>query len=291
MITYPDVAHFQAGLKIQPGTPALIAKASQGTGFTDPSYPDFKSQAARVGAVFGAYHWLEHGNTAAQANHCFAVVGKTPLMIDAEEVNGAALTVADIVGFIDAFRARGGIVHLLYLPHWYWAQNMAAPNLTSVANRGMFLVSSNYSGYSDTGVGWAGYGGMSVKVWQYTSTQSYGGQNVDFNAFKGTPGEFAQLLGGDMASVDDVYNSLQGLRTWVNILVNDQDPGNPDGLSGFKLNKQIRQLLAGAPVTLTDAQISQLAAQVTANHPKLGVGDEPAIVDALKKFFTPAVSG
>lgn len=67
------------------------------------------------------------------------------------------------------------------------------------------------------------------------------------------------------------------------------------------LKQTLRQLLdkvdaiqaavtAPTPVTLTDAQIATLAAQVTASHPKLGAGDEPAIVEALKTFFGPAVS-
>ena len=50
-IFFPDVSNFQAGLRIQPGTVALVAKASEGTYYTDASYQSFKGQAAATGAI------------------------------------------------------------------------------------------------------------------------------------------------------------------------------------------------------------------------------------------------
>src|SRR5690348_2933184 len=211
LIKYPDVAHFQAGLTIQPGTVALVAKVTQGSTFLDPAYADFRAQAASIGAVFAGYHWLEHGNAAAQAGWCFSHNGTLPLMIDAEETSGASLTVSDITGFIDAYRGHGGIVHLLYLPRWYWRDHMGSPSLASVASRGMHLVASEYRAYSDSA--WpAPYGGMTPEVWQYTDAQSYGGMSVDFNAYKGTIEQFAQMIGGDVATTDDV---MAGVNTAI----------------------------------------------------------------------------
>jgi len=45
-IHFPDVSHYQAGLSLKP-YPAAIAKATQGTGYTDPSYASFKGRRAR----------------------------------------------------------------------------------------------------------------------------------------------------------------------------------------------------------------------------------------------------
>lgn len=206
-IQYPDVSHRQAGLRIQPGTPALIAKVTESTNFVDSEFLNFKSQAASVGAVFGGYHWLKHGNVAAQASFCFGHCGQTPLMIDAEDTpsepgyNGA-LTVDDITGFVDAFRSHGGIVHLLYLPHWYWQGNMHAPDLTQCRIRGLHLVASEYRAYSDTA--WPlGYGGMLPEVWQFASTHAYAGKSVDFNAFKGTQQQFSDLINGTTSTMED----------------------------------------------------------------------------------------
>jgi len=206
-IHYPDVSHRQAALRIQPGTPALVAKVTESTNFVDSEFNNFRLQAASAGVVFAGYHWLKHDNAAQQAGHCFNFCGSTPIMIDAEDVpsepgyNGP-LTVADIAEFTDTMRRLGGIVSLLYLPHWYWQNNMHAPDLTPLRTRGLHLVASEYRPYSE--VIWPlGYGGMQVEVWQYTNAQPYGGKLVDFNAFKGTPQEFYNLVNGTQSTMED----------------------------------------------------------------------------------------
>lgn len=292
MIQYPDVAHYQAGLTIQPGTPVLFAKVTQGSSFVDPEYSNFKNKAASVGAVFGGYHWLEHGNVAAQAAFCFAHNGTVPAMIDAEETVGARLTIFDITGFIDAYRALGGIVNLLYLPRWYWSGNMGSPSLAGVVGRGIHLVASEYRAYSDTA--WPGaYGGMTPEVWQFTSTHSYGGQSIDFNAYKGTKEQFAQMIGGTMTDfVAETFTDVKGEpKSGHDFLVDVYNAcfAPMPGSMPSKLDAILKAVTTPAVLTLTDAQITQLATQVTAAHPKLGAGDEPAIVDALKTFFGPAV--
>ena len=57
-IFYPGISDNNAGLKVEPNTVAVCAKASEGSSFTDPDYADFKAQAAGVHAFFFAYHWL-----------------------------------------------------------------------------------------------------------------------------------------------------------------------------------------------------------------------------------------
>jgi hypothetical protein len=89
---------------------------------------------------------------------------------------GVALALA----FVDAYRAAGGIIHDVYLPRWYW-EVLGRPSLTGFADRRMILTSSNYVAYSDSGPGWAPYGGMTPRVWQYTST---GPGAMDWNAYR-----------------------------------------------------------------------------------------------------------
>jgi hypothetical protein len=193
-IFFPDVSGFQDGLRIQPGTVALLAKATEGSTFTDGAYRDFRAQAARVGAVFGAYHFL-WGGTAGEARHCFQVVGSTPLMMDIENT-AVALTLDDVLSFVRNYRALGGVVHLAYLPHWYWEGTMGSPSLVPLARLGVSLVASNYTTYSDTGPGWAPYGGVAPVQWQYTDALPYGGMAVDFNAFRGGVADYRALLTG-----------------------------------------------------------------------------------------------
>jgi GH25 family lysozyme M1 (1,4-beta-N-acetylmuramidase) len=190
-VFYIDVSSFQAGINLS-GWHAVAVKATQGTGYTDSWWGNFRTHAASVGAFFFGYHFLEHGNGAGQADHYFAVAGKTPCMIDFEPTTGSNPNLADCEQFCDRLRARGGVCNLVYLPRWYWG-NLGQPSLQGLSNRHLHLVSSQYTGYSDSGPGWTPYGGMVPAIWQYTSTLSTGGfRQVDCNAYKGT---FAQLQG------------------------------------------------------------------------------------------------
>lgn len=181
---WPDISGHNPGLDLS-GTDVLCAKATQGTSYVNPLYRDQISHAKRFGF---AYHFLEGQHPAAQAEHCHNIIGKTGLMLDVEEVGaGNDPTLGDAVAFIDAYRFRGGICHLCYLPHWYW-QHLGEPDLQPLRARNIYLVSSEYpsAGYSSDGPGWDAYGGSHPLVWQYTDRQRYHNQSIDFNAFKGT---------------------------------------------------------------------------------------------------------
>ncbi len=196
-IFYPDVSSYQAGISFA-GCVIAVAKATEGTGYTNSDYAQAKVRAANAGAFFCAYHFLLAGDGAGQASHAHGVVGSdVPLMIDFEpeyNSNGtiaSAPQVSDAVDFINEYRALGGKTYLLYLPHWYWQGNLGQASLASVISLGMLLVSSDYTTYSDAGPGWASYGGMTPVIWQYTSSATLNGvHNVDMNAYQGTVADF-----------------------------------------------------------------------------------------------------
>jgi len=204
-IFFPDISSYEAGLIIQPGTVAVIAKATEGTYYRDAQYANFKAQAAHVGAVFSAYHFLKAGNGAGQADYCHAMVGSTPVMLDVETEGTSKPTVQDCLDFISRMRALGGRVWAAYFPQWYWQQ--VGGNLASL---GVAVVASNYTAYSDTGPGWAPYGGVSPALWQYTDKQPYGGQTIDFNAYKGTVQQLAALINGTSAPAPTSGGSIVG---------------------------------------------------------------------------------
>jgi hypothetical protein len=188
---FPDISSHQAGISLK-GAPAVIVKATQGTAYTNPDYVPAKGRAAAAGAYQMAYHFLEHGNGAAQAAHCHAVAGSVPLMLDWEEDGASRPNVPDAVAFIDHYRQLGGTCHLLYLPEWYWMQ-LGRPSLQPLIDRGMLAVSSHYTTYSDTGPGWAAYGGLTPVIWQYTDSAAFNGDSVDFNAYRGPLAELKAL--------------------------------------------------------------------------------------------------
>lgn len=201
-IAFPDISSYEKGLTIQPGTVAVIAKATEGTYYRDAEYANFKAQAAHVGAVFSAYHFLKAGNGSAQADYCHAMVGSTPVMLDVETEGTSKPTVADCAAFIARMRSLGGRVWGCYFPRWFWEQ--VGGDLGSL---GVAIVSSSYTTYSDTGPGWQPYGGATPAVWQYTDAQPYGGQTVDFNAYRGTVQQLAALIYGTTGGPDVALTS------------------------------------------------------------------------------------
>ncbi len=190
-IRFPDVSNFQQGLSLR-GAVAAFAKATEGTTITDQSYVTFRTQARQLGIPFAGYHFVNATDINQQAAHAHSVLGSTPAIWDAE-VEGA--TVPRLVALTSAFRRLGGNPRLVYLPHWWW-QDIGSPDLRPLAAAGLALVSSNYTTYSDTGPGWASYGGMAPTIWQYTDQQPFNGQQVDFNAYRGTVDQLRALLGG-----------------------------------------------------------------------------------------------
>lgn len=201
VLHFPDVYSGSQRINFQTSY-AVIAKATQGLHYTDPVYGAFQTEARAKNVFFMAYHFLEHGNAAAQADYCFKLVGhNVPLAIDAEPYMSSHPTTLDIEQFLDEYQRLGGKCFTVYLPHWYW-QGIGSPDLNGLIIRNQRLWTSNYptEGYSDNGPGWEGYGGMAVSMWQYSSTIPYGGISaVDFNAFRGTgkqttlPGVLSEL--------------------------------------------------------------------------------------------------
>ncbi len=212
---FPDVSSYQQGLSLR-GAAAVVAKASQGSGWTDPTYAGFKTQAASLGIPFAAYHWLDTTDAAAQAKHAYSIVGPgVPLMIDDEQ---PPVVVSHTLAFVQAYRALGGRVVLEYLPRWVW-QASGSPDLTPLADTGLHLVSSNYptAGYSDGGPGWAGYGGVNPDVWQWTDNLLFNGQHVDFNAYRGDVNQFSALLtaGDSVTTQTDAYAANADASAWA----------------------------------------------------------------------------
>jgi len=237
-IFYPDISSFQGNISLA-GTVAVCAKATEGTGWNDSTYATHQAEAARHNVFFFGYHFLHAGNGAAQADHCFAKVGKTPIMLDWEQTTGSMPGVADAVAFIDRFRALGGIVNLVYLPKWYWLK-IGSPSLAPIANRGLANVQSAYTSYSDTSINWNAFGGLTVAVWQFSSSFPFSGQRVDFNAYRGTLDQFkALVIGKDVvpmkpedqvlsfgASGDAVTYLQKRLNVWGAKVAEDGQFGN-----------------------------------------------------------------
>ncbi len=194
VMDFPDVSHYNGAMSLK-GAPAVIAKATEGTGFVDGQFDHYRNEAMTYQIPFVAYHFLTLGPAMDQARNCYSVVGKLPLMVDVEtNVNGNKPTLQTLDAFLTYFLGLGGNPRLVYLPYWYWSGVLGSPSLAGVIEaRSLRLVSSDYN---DTGrSGWDSYGGMFPTIWQYTNKQLFNGQLVDFNRYQGTVDSFRTMVG------------------------------------------------------------------------------------------------
>lgn len=286
-LAYPDVSNHEGAMVLEPGTVAVCAKASEGTGYTDPYYGHYRSEASRVGALFFAYHFLHQGSGVAQAEYCFAVTGPgVNAMIDHEPTTGSNPSVQDAVDFAVRYRQLGGLCTLDYLPHWYW-QQLGSPSLQPLAAAGLSLISSSYTTYSDAGPGWASYGGMTPVIWQYTDAFSYSGQSVDFNAYQGSVADLQALLGytqeADMTP--DEHRLLANVERITSYMCRYADAAENGGTTADFREIPGLDFLTGGTVTVLNpvAYIEDLIAKVAVASPTVDVA-------ALKAQFVAALT-
>jgi hypothetical protein len=109
-----------------------FAKASQGTWFTDDYFAENRARAQQAGLLFGAYHFLEKGNGAEQADAFFQRIQDTGgaagvmLMVDVEwrdeaETNGPSY--ADVQAFCARLHELvPGRQIVLYTMARYWGK-------------------------------------------------------------------------------------------------------------------------------------------------------------------------
>lgn len=271
---FPDISHYQTGLNLK-GAPAVIAKATEGSTFRDPAYAGFTAQAATLGIPFAAYHWLNTVDLAAQAANAFAVARSTPLMWDCE---AAGATVPRILDITTRYRNLGGIATLCYLPRWWW-QQLGSPDLRPLAAAGLAIVSSNYpaAGYTEAGPGWTAYGGVTPTIWQYTSSQPFNGQTVDFNAYRGSVDQLRTLFNhgqeADMALSEEEHVHFMALIWRVEALINNRPVVAGGPLKG-EVNRLAVAVAAANDDPITPAQLAELVAAVK-------TGAEQGVAEAL----------
>lgn len=201
---FPDVSEYN--YVSLAGAELVCARATIGN-VTDIRFSDYASQAVQYGIPFTAYHFLNSAqlgvSIAEQADHAYSVIGSaTPTMVDVEPNLGHCATLSEAINWVTRFRRNGGMCHLGYVPPW--ALNQIGTDLTPLSEMGVYLVSSNYTTYSDNGPGWQSYGGVTPVQWQYTDSGSFtvNGPRGDMNAFKGTLTEYWSLVtGGTMAGI------------------------------------------------------------------------------------------
>ncbi|MDG4825011.1 GH25 family lysozyme [Asanoa sp. WMMD1127] len=199
-VTGIDVSHYQGAINWEAvadsGVDFAYAKATEGTGFTDPTYVTNRSGARANGIYFGAYHFgrPDQGDPRGQANRLvdtsrYSSDGTTlPPMLDIEwsasQPTCFGLSTSAMVSwisqFLDQVRARTGQKAMIYTnPNWW---NPCTGNSTAFGSYPLF-----HSRDADT-PGALPSGWSRFTLWQWTSSGSVPGVSgrVDRDVFNGS---------------------------------------------------------------------------------------------------------
>lgn len=206
MLFGPDLSHYQAGIDLKrvasEGHSFVLGKVSQGAGSRDAQWTKTRDGARAVGLILLGYHYVTTENADKQAANCAGWLGdkSIPLALDWEASSG---NWANFMNVLNAFRRAGLNVRLAYCPRWYW-QSQGSPNMAAA---GIPLWSSRYPSTSTgspaglyTHVAsslWAGYGGLSVGLLQFSDRAAIAGMATDCSAFQGTREELLAMLGSN----------------------------------------------------------------------------------------------
>ena len=192
-----DLSHFNTVTSFSDvkasGIVGVIHKATQGTGWMDPTYDTRKQQALSAGLWWGAYHFGTNEDGAAQAQYFLSKVNPGPkdlLALDFEENPSSQMTIAQAEQFATEIFNKTG-----RYPGFYsdaLAGNMLGGNVSSVLANCWFW-RAEYSGSSPSvPPTWSNW-----TMWQYTSSGSVNGitGECDRDTFNGSMDGLSRLWG------------------------------------------------------------------------------------------------
>lgn len=184
-------------------------KVTEGTWYVNPFWngPDGRNRAAMearadaTGFIPGAYHFLEAGDGAAQADHFAAHAGNLhgwAIMVDVEPTARSQPGLADARAFVSRCRKlypRHPITG--YIPQWYWGDRRTTFIDILFASRYVFGTGTPSELYKKvTPRMWEAYGGRTPALLQFTDRAIVSGVAglVDCSAYRGTTHELRRLL-------------------------------------------------------------------------------------------------
>jgi len=111
-LRFPDLSHYEPDVQFHAmkaaGIPLFITKATEGIGFTDPTYTDFQKRGRSVGLIVGAFTLITPDDITRQVSLFLSVAelqsGDLQPVIDMEN---AGLTRYECASALSEFRAHG----------------------------------------------------------------------------------------------------------------------------------------------------------------------------------------
>jgi lysozyme len=186
-----DLSHWQEVVDFtavaQSGTAAVILKATQGTGWVDPTFADRAAAAAAAGLMVGAYHFLDASDPLAQADHFLSVAGFLPVLaLDLEPAPPTRLAVSAAGAAASRIAGQKGQWPVVYTGRF---EVPAADAILSQCP----LWLAEYGSRPVCPPGWAAW-----RLWQYTSSGTVPGVAgpCDRSRFAGSLDDLAAWWGG-----------------------------------------------------------------------------------------------
>ena len=144
------------------GIAAVILKATQGSGFVDPTFAPRLADARAAGMLVGAYHFMDGTSPIEQMAHFLSVVGNTNdvlLALDFEAYEASQASVMQAASAINAVKAVTGRFPVLYTNRYM----LSAPN-PILSQCSLWL--AEYGSSPVCPPGWSEW-----QLWQYTDGQ------------------------------------------------------------------------------------------------------------------------
>jgi GH25 family lysozyme M1 (1,4-beta-N-acetylmuramidase) len=187
-----DVSNWQATVDwLQVGDDGytfMFAKASEGTSFTDITYPVNRAGAMGVGMRIGAYHFARPAGTTdvaidasavAQADHFVDVAqpraGDLPPVLDLEANGGLSSTnlVKWTQAWVNEVAARTGVNAMIYVSPAFWKTSLG--DTPTFAGTGNPLWIAHWTKGAAPTVPASNWNGLGWTFWQWTSCQTVPG--------------------------------------------------------------------------------------------------------------------
>jgi lysozyme len=172
------------------GIVAIIQKATQGTGFTDPTFATNRQKAADAGLLFGTYHFGTGADGVDQADFFLNAVQPNPgdlLILDFEaNAQGPSMTMEEARAFVTCVQASNLLWPGLYSGH-YLKELLGTSNDPVLTNCWLWI--SQYASTAVIPPAWKAW-----TMWQYTDGAAgpqphtvNGVGACDRDTFNGTP--------------------------------------------------------------------------------------------------------
>lgn len=204
-----DVSHYQGNVNMATAKAAgytfAVAKATEGTTYTDVNFSQNMRGAIAAGLLPGAYHFLDPGNGAAQASRFYSVVKSSIGGVEGKlcVLDVESGTASDVWNFVTQWKAITKHPLVIYSGAWFWVGHLNNPNASTL---GCPLWDSHYvptTGYGSTIFAtvpssfWIPqYGGWgSLAMLQFTSSATVNGVSghADADVSLGSVGMLTQL--------------------------------------------------------------------------------------------------